>query len=172
MLGKIKGLSRKGRQRMRWLDGFTDSMDMSLSKHQETTKDRGAWDTAVHRVAKSWARMSNCTTMHIQHRKRKNKQTKTKETQKERLLIINTDSQGHYGWLLLPNTLKFSLRELFFNYKMFKLKNIETSLVSDPKPILIKKSGKSLLLGQKFHRNWFLSATMIFQTEYESWRRV
>ena len=59
MLGKIEGRRKRGRQRIRWLDGITDSVEMSMSKFQELVMDREAWRAVVHVVVKSWTRLSD-----------------------------------------------------------------------------------------------------------------
>ena len=65
MLGKTEGKRRRGWQKMRWLDSITDSMNMNMNKLQETVEDRRAWNAIVHRVEKSWTRLSAQTTTKI-----------------------------------------------------------------------------------------------------------
>ena len=65
LLGKIEGIRRRGRQRMRWLDGITDSVDMNLSKRQEMVRDREDWSAAVHGVMKSWTWLGGHEQQHV-----------------------------------------------------------------------------------------------------------
>ena len=75
MLGKIEGKSRRGQQRMRWLDSITDSMDMNLSKLQERVKDRGAWCAVVHGVIKSWTSLSDSMMIMMRRRQQRMRTT-------------------------------------------------------------------------------------------------
>ena len=92
MLGKIEGGRRRGRQRMRWLDGITDSMDMGLGGLRELVTDREAWHAVVHGVAKSWTRLSDRTELKEKILGPDDYTGEFHQTLKEKILLYCTNS--------------------------------------------------------------------------------
>ena len=101
MVGKIEGSNRRGRQRMRWLDGITDSMDMSLSKVRGMVKDREAWHATFYEVTKSQTRLSNWTTTTFQNKKH---QAVIGDRELVKLTIFTDLVEDNVNWIISPST--------------------------------------------------------------------